>query len=391
MRKYSIQDERAIRTDRAVREWTRSELLDKTQKERMLPELQVELRRTNVFLRFILFAFGLLLIGATVLLVALTFEIKEDLPIAILCFVSAACSLIIAEVLVERFHLYRFGIEEAAAISAAVLVTVGIAILLPKGFVGADKFTIEIALITASVAAFLVYLRFGYLYAAIVSLFCISLAPFGTDLSQPMQRIFAAGLLTVAFIVARLKAIENQNEFPGDEYRIIQAMAWLGIYASLNLHLASIGSIFFAPGLEGPPFYVFTYAAIWLLPPIGMILGVRDRDRALIDVNIVLSLVTLATNKAYLHMPRQTWDPILLGLLLVGTAVALRRWLSKGDRNGLTSARILLSDKRGVAAVATASAALHAGHPTPQAPTQPDRSFQGEGGRSGGAGASGSF
>jgi hypothetical protein len=389
MRKYNIIDERAIRTDRAVREWTRSALLDKAQEERMLPELQVELRRTNVFLRFILLAFGLLLIGATVLLVALTFEIKEDVPIAILCFVSAACSLIIAEVLVEHFHLYRFGIEEAAAISVAVLVTVGIAILLPKGF-HADKFPIVIVSSAAAVAAFLVYLRFGYLYAAIVSLFCISLAPFAMDLSAPMQRLLAAGFLTVAFIVARVKAMENQNEFPGDEYRTIQAMAWLGIYASLNLHLASIGSIFFAPELKGS-FYFFTYVVIWLLPPIGLILGMRDRDRALIDVNILLSLVTLATNKPYLHMPRQTWDPILLGLLLVGTAVTLRRWLSKGDRNGLTSARILLSDKRGLAAVATASAALHGAHPTPQAPTQPDRGFDGEGGRSGGAGASGSF
>ena len=184
MRKYNITDERAIRTDRAVREWTRSALLDKAQQEHMLPEMQVELRRTNVFLRFILFAFGLLLIGATVLLIALTFEIKADVPIAILCFVSAACSLMIAEVLVQNFRLYRFGIEEAAAISVAVLVTVGIGILLPKGFHGADKFTIVIALITAAVAAFLVYLRYGYLYAAVASLFCLSVAPFALELSE---------------------------------------------------------------------------------------------------------------------------------------------------------------------------------------------------------------
>ena len=385
MRKYSVIDERAIRTDRAVREWTKSALLDKAQEERMLPELQVELRRTNVFLRFILFAFGLLFIGAFVGLIALMYEMKQDVPIAILCFVSAACSLIIAEVLVQNFNLYRFGIEEAAAVSVAVLVTVGITIMMPKGN---DKFPILIILATAAVAAFLVYLRFGYLYAAIASLFCVSLAPFALDSSESMHRMLAAGLLTVAFIVARIKVMENQNEFPGDEYRTIQATAWLGIYAYLNLHLASIASIFFAPELAGP-FYLFTYAAIWLLPPIGLILGVRDRDRALIDVNIVLSLVTLATNKAYLNMPRQTWDPILLGLLLIGVAVGLRRWLAKGDRNGFTSARILLSDKRGIAAIATASAALHTGPQAP--PTQPDRGFRGEGGRSGGAGASGSF
>ena len=386
MRKYLANDECAIQTERLVREWTRSGLLSTAQEESMRPELKVELRRTNVFLRLILFAFGLLIIGASVLLVGVTFGIKEDSAIAVLCGFSAACSLFAAEVLIENFHLYRFGIEEASAISVVVLAAIAVVLLLPDSF-HSGELQLRVGLVTAAVAAFSIYLRFGYLYAAIISMFCISVVPFATDWSSETQRLVSAGLLALVFAVARAKSIAERNEFPGDEYRTIQAAAWLGMYASLNVHLASVQSIFFATEVSGV-FHSLTFALIWILPPVGIFLGVRDRDRALLDVNIALSLVTLATNKSYLHLQRQTWDPILLGLLLIGVAVVLRRWLSKGDRNGFTAARILVSDKRGIAALATASAALHT---QPQASTQPDRGFHGEGGRSGGAGASGSF
>lgn len=352
----------------------------------MLPELKVELRRTNVFLRLVLFAFGLLIIGASVLLVGVTLKMNEDLPIAILCVAAAVCCKVLAEASIKNLRLYRFGIEEAAASGFVVLLTIVIVVLLPKNL-HAGEFPVVAGLVTAAVAAFWIYLRFGYVYAAIASMFCISLAPLATQWSNVTQRLVSVGFLMLVFVVARAMSTTNQNEFPGDEYRTIQAVSWLGIYAYLNLHLASIQSIFFVPEFTGA-FYQFTYAVIWLLPPIGIFLGVRDRDRALLDVNILLSLITLATNKPYLHLQRQTWDPILLGLLLMGVAIGLRRWLAKGDRNGFTAARILLSDKRGMTALATASAALHTG---PQAPTQPDRSFHGEGGRSGGAGASGSF
>jgi hypothetical protein len=49
--------------------------------------------------------------------------------------------------------------------------------------------------------------------------------------------------------------------------------------------------------------------------------------------------------------------PILLGGLLVGTSVALRRWLSTGDKHGFTATRILRSDRRAISIAGTASAA----------------------------------
>ena len=45
-------------------------------------------------------------------------------------------------------------------------------------------------------------------------------------------------------------------------------------------------------------FYWATYAAIWILPAVGLFLAIRDRHRWMLDVNIVMAIVTLMSNKA---------------------------------------------------------------------------------------------
>src|SRR5262249_52750236 len=117
-------------------------------------------------------------------------------------------------------------------------------------------------------------------------------------------------------------------------------------------------------------------------------------NRPLLDVNLAMALLTLTSNKPYLGASRETWDPIFLGLLLIGIAVAVRRWLSKGEngqRYGYTADRILKSDDRAMMALGVASAALHMAGPTQAHTSAHPEKFKGEGGRSGGGGAGGSF
>ena len=106
-----------------------------------------------------------------------------------------------------------------------------------------------------------------------------------------------------------------------------------------------------------------------------------------------MGLATLLTNKPYLGAPREPWDPILFGLLLIGTALVLRRWLASGKdgaQDGFTPARLLRSDNDTRAVAAIASAAFHeTAHPRSDPPAP--EPFKGSGGRSGGAGAGGSF
>jgi hypothetical protein len=219
---------------------------------------------------------------------------------------------------------------------------------------------------------------------------CIGLASFELDIPEPAQRLVSSALFVVIFVVARSMRLKSGRDFPSGEYSAIQSAALIGLYAFLNLQLSSMNSFSSAPAAFPVTFYWFTYVVIWFLPPIGLYLGLRDRDRAVIDVSAVLALATLMTNKPYLNLPRQTWDPILLGVLLIGLAIVLRRWLSSGDRSGFTASRILTSDKSRLAMVATASAAMQTSMQTPAA-TAPSRNLEPGGGRSGGGGASASF
>ena len=97
-----------------------------------------------------------------------------------------------------------------------------------------------------------------------------------------------------------------------------------------------------------PAFYWATYVAIWLVPAAGLWMAMRDRQRLLLDVNILLAIVTLMSNKQYLGAEQMPWDPILFGVLLVGVALGLRRWLSSGpngSRQGVVAERLLASER----------------------------------------------
>ena len=116
-------------------------------------------------------------------------------------------------------------------------------------------------------------------------------------------------------------------------------------------------------------------------------LGLRDRDRDLIDVSLVLVLVTLITNKPYLGWARNTWDPIVFGTLLIGVAIAARRWLERGpnrERRGFTAQRILDKDRTRRSMLSMVSAALPAPGPATAHAEPAPPEFGG--GRSGGGG-----
>jgi hypothetical protein len=389
MRKYTETEEKNIRLERLVREWTRSGMLEADQLESILPQLRVELRRTNLFIRLILFAFGVLIISASVLLVGVIFNAGDNMIQAI-CFVSALICFGVAEVLVGRRRLYRFGLEEAAVCMAVVLTVIGSFLFASKTINGMHRGRSELfALIVASVTALVAYLRFGYVYVAAASVLCFGFAPFETGLPGFVQRLAAAGIFAAVLALTRIKQRDYGDEFPGNEYSIIQALAWAGVYAVLNLHLVPnyLGS-FGVP----PTFYSFTYIMVWALPAVGIAVAVRDKDRTLLDVCLAMGLLTVISNKAYLNAMPQTWDPILFGVTLLATALIVRRWLSQGQhglRFGFTASRILRSDKRAISMAATI-----AGFATnPAAASAPTHSemFKPEGGRSGGAGATGSF
>ena len=113
MRRYLREDEERLRAQALVREWTRSGLLEPAQQVRLESELQVDLKRTNPFLRAVLALFTTLIVVAGVALILLELGVHDRVSIAVIAGLAALGCIGLAEYLIATFRLYRFGSEEA--------------------------------------------------------------------------------------------------------------------------------------------------------------------------------------------------------------------------------------------------------------------------------------
>jgi hypothetical protein len=387
MRRYSQDQEERIRAQSAIREWTRSGLLDPAQRARLEAELRVDVRRTNDFLRAALALFAAIIVGASVLFVTETFDVRDASSIAAVTGAAALVCFGLAELLVGRFRVYRFGVEEALAAAAVLLLSVSGAHLVQPLFRPFGPASMITRLLIGAAGGFGLYRRFGFVYAAVAGMACAALIPFELNLPGAAQHALSAATLAAVFFVVRSRRLRYGNDYPGDEYGQLQAAAWAGIYLVLNLKIG--WSVFWRP-VDGW-FYWCTYAVMWLLPIAGLYLSIREKDRMLLYVGIATSLATLVTNKPYLGWPRHTWDPILLGVFLMAVAIAVRRWLSSGlggERNGFTPAQVLTKDSRVLTLLRAASTAYQ---PDTSSVRNDSASPGFDGGRSGGGGGGATY
>lgn len=366
----------------AIGEWTRSGFIEKQQASALAKEVQPALKRTNIFFRIVLFLFTSLIAGASVLLVLFSLGITDRDATTATFIIAAMVYFGLAEFIIDQFGVYRFGVEEAFAVIAVVLAIIA-AVQLESNSDYRSMWGLGLSV--GAIASLIVYGRLGFLYAGIAAIAFAALAPFSLIHALVAQRIVSASILFAVFLIARRKHRIHGDDFPGGDYAIFQASAWAGLYAVANLKIVP-------SNITAGWFYWVTYASIWILPVAGLWLGLRDKDRFLIDVNAAMVLATLSTNKSYLGLKHQSWDPMLLGVFLMGTGILLRRWLAagpNGERRGFTPVRILSKDARLMAVVGTASAVFH----TPVSSSHQSAASQPgfDGGRSGGGGANGEF
>lgn len=389
MNLYAIADEERIHAAAQVREWTRSGLLDASRGAALEAGLRTDLKRTNHYLRIALFIFGTIVVVATFGFLMVAFGVSREAVVGWSAVVAGVAFGVVAQLLVGQFQLYRFGVEEAFAMWSVALLSGGAGLLTSSAGNGNDLAAL-VFYVTAAIASAFVFLRFGYLYAAIAGAVCAAAAAFHLGLPRTAERIVSAGVLLVIFVAARAWRRMHDDDSSSDDYGAIESVAWLGAYAVLNLHLMLTTSLWGYRGwIDFPPvFYWATYAAIWILPLVGLALAVRDKHRYMLWASLAMVLATLATNKPYLGWKQHTWDPMLLGLLLVAAAIGIRRWLSlgpDGHRGGFTPLPLVASaDRRALNALGTLAVAAQ-----PFAPRMPGETptvEPGHGGRSGGGG-----
>jgi len=134
MRAYSASSEEALRARNLLKDWAGEGFLSEAQYQRMEQETVCELRRTNIFLRLVLFLFTLIIVGAAAALIFVAFLPQSArLATGIFLLIFAAISYAAAEFAVSRARLYRYGIEEALAACSVGFLFVGMQAALFSG------------------------------------------------------------------------------------------------------------------------------------------------------------------------------------------------------------------------------------------------------------------
>jgi hypothetical protein len=372
-----------------VREWTRAALLTPDQAKTIDADLQTPLRRTGIMLRLGLAIFTFVGVFGAIGLTFLVFELRNDRDIAVLALLAGLLAFAAADWIVARFHFYRHGVEEALSVCSVGFMVIGVVLALSRIEGWSESRAVVIALATGAAISAACYLRFGFQYAAVASMvWCAAVILPVDDMAPQTKRIVGALVFGAFFTVARILRTRVGSEVLEDDAEAVAAGALAGIYLSLNLQLTpDWGQV---PAAEVRWFWWGSYASIWAIPAAALWRAVLDRDRTLLRVALTLGLATLVTNKPYLGWPRQTWDPMLLGVVLMGGALLVGRWLASGrdgQRGVFTPARVLPSEDAAVQLAGLASAAIHM-QPGQTPPSAPPAFGSG---RSGGGGASGHF
>jgi hypothetical protein len=403
MRLYSASSEETLRARKLLTDWASDGYLTKQQHQHLEQETASELRTTNIFLRLVLVFFTLIIVGAAAALFFVVFlSLPSQQTTGFFFLIFAAVCYAAAEFAVSQFRLYRYGIEEALAVCSVGFLCAGIyAALFSGGGYSSQPHGAE-SLVPAAGAVFSLWMwhRFGFSYAFLAAMISVLFLPGHWTSSRSAQHlivalIYATGLIWIATVRSR-----HRFDYLEDTYSLVEAFLWLGIYlainlqlSSLDLHAASMWGYNLPASEFARPFYWATWVLIWCLPPIVLARGVRQKDRFVIAVGAIVAILTLVSNKPYLGWARHTWDPMLLGILLMGVAIFIQRWLGGGPdgiRHGFTAARLSEKDKR----LVNAGSAL-VGLLSPPAITPGPRTNSSDvrfgGGDSGGGGATGQF
>ena len=397
MRIYSASSEETLRARKLLTDWAGEGLLTKAQYQLLEQETVSELRTTNIFLRLVLFLFTVIIVCAGTGLFFVVFlsgpSAQTDGVFLLIC--AAACYGA-AEAAVSQARLYRYGIEEALAVCSVGFFCVGMQLALFTDSPYSPKLE---SLVPAAGAVFSLWIwrRFGFSYAFLAAMiFVIFLAGYWTS-SPWAQRLIIVGFYAIGLAVVATVRSRHRFDYLEEAYSLVEAFLWLGVYLTINLQLSSLNlSARWWDGTRAAsefarPFYWGTWVLIWCLPPIVLARGLRQNDRFVIAVGAIVAILTFVTNKPYLGWQRHTWDPMILGILLTGVAIFLRRYLARGPggiRHGFTAARLTGKDKQWMNVGSTVAGLLSPQTPSPQTSSQ---DFRFGGGQTGGGGAGGDF
>lgn len=396
---YSSRQEENIYIRKQARTWQRSGLITNEQFAGMDNLTGINLRQTNIFFRLIFFIFTWLCIGAVFGLFLWVTKIRSEMAISFTLIIAGGVMYMLAEYTVNQYYFYRHGIEEALALSSMVLFCMGIYTGTVKLLDGRPADFDTFLCFLYALTALWIYLRFGFLYAALMSIMAICIIPFQVSLTPAGERLCLLIILCLILCFVIIADKPDDEDFKKEKNTTLQGCLLIAIYLTVNLQINSLPALMIpAVGLlqthpkSFPPYLYWTsYLLTFIIPVGGIYWGIQSRKRLILLASLVMACVTLATNKSYLGWTRYAWDPAILGAMLVILSIVMNKWLGSGEnktRYGFTAEDILKPESHGISLTEVAAAFTPAvtGLDLQQPAAEKGKYF--DGGASGGGGTS---
>jgi hypothetical protein len=313
----------------------------------------------------------------------------------VLCAVFGAAFLVVAELQARSPAMALRGGVEAASFWGIVLLAGGLFLLLEETLHISEPAGPNLVLLGAALLLALAAFRWGNPvfagFAAGALFVLLARAPHG-------RLLWIAGGVALSAVAARFT--DRPAWAPSH-----RACAWglvvcgiAAVYAAVNVWsldhrvIEQLGgrARFLPETWPGDGARAAAILATALVPLAVLLRGIVRRRKILLDAGLVLAALSLVTLRAYVHAVDLRVVLAAAGALLIGGALAVNRWLSRGpggERRGFT-ADPLFTDETAFRAVELVPVlAAHA--PAAKAPDEPG--FTGGGGSFGGGGAGTSY
>jgi hypothetical protein len=280
VRAYTTSDEEALRARDLLKDWAGEGFLSPVQVGQMQQETVCELRRTNIFLRIVLFLFTLIIVGAAAgLFFTVLFSNPSGKIIGYFLLAFAPVCYAATEVAVSKFRLHRYGIEEALAACSVGFLCAGMhaAWFIGGRFSGTVNYLEFLVPAAGALASVWIWHRFGFGYAPLAAMIFAWWLPGYFTVSHTAQHVIVIVLYTFGLIAVVSVRAPYRFTYLNATYSAAAGMLWLGIYLALNLQLSSVNlAVQWLGGVRtfndasefSKPFYWATWVLIWCLPPL---------------------------------------------------------------------------------------------------------------------------
>lgn len=332
-----------------VRKWAKLELITKEEESAILAAHNTGFYMPSFWVALGLFFFTVVLLFAAGGFISLLFASaasssgNSEVVFQVLFFVYSAVCLFAGEHYKKEKHYLNAGTDN-------VLIWMGLGLLIGSfGWIffetgiGDTKALILIWLVGTLVCT-LATLRYADPFLSLAAFVhsCLFLCMASSELSELTKALLPFILFVnaaVLYIYIKKKAKQKGGRFHQECLKMIEVATLLLGYISVNYFVVREASVemfdhYYAEGEEIPYAFVFYFFTV-VLPPAYVYFGLKQKDRLLFRIGLLLIVATILTIRHYHSVLPVEVAFTIGGALLIGLSYGLIRWLQT-PRNGFT-------------------------------------------------------